>query len=68
MYDYSMFPVKHDVYGIDGHPRFPFRLGNGRVEILTSTLRVEVKNIPIAGGRIFSAVPLLVKLGRYSTP
>jgi hypothetical protein len=68
MYNYSMFPVKHDIYGIDGYPRLPFKLDDGRVEIPASTLRVEGKNIPIAGGRIFSAFSLLVKLGRYSTP
>ena len=56
-YDASMFPVRHDIYGIDGYPRFPFRLNNGLIEIPASTLRLARNNIPIAGGGYFRLYP-----------
>ena len=56
-YDSSMFPVRHDIYGIDGCPRFPFRLDNGLIEIPASTLRLARNNIPIAGGGYFRLYP-----------
>jgi len=60
VYDASMFPVKHDIYGIDGFPRFPFVLENGLIEIPASTLRLLGKNIPMAGGGYFRLYPYLV--------
>jgi polysaccharide deacetylase family protein (PEP-CTERM system associated) len=74
VYDASMFPVKHDIYGIDGFPRFPFVLENGLVEIPASTLRLVGKNIPIAGGGYFRLYPYLVtqtgirRINRFGYP
>jgi polysaccharide deacetylase family protein (PEP-CTERM system associated) len=59
-YDSSIFPIRHDLYGIPGHQRF-FHLLNGEgrrpiAEIPLSTVRLTGVNFPVAGGgylRIF---------------
>jgi polysaccharide deacetylase family protein (PEP-CTERM system associated) len=60
IYDSSIFPVRHDIYGIDGFPRFPFLLDNGLIEIPPSTLNLWGKHIPIAGGGYFRLYPYVV--------
>jgi polysaccharide deacetylase family protein (PEP-CTERM system associated) len=57
VYDSSMFPIKHDIYGINGFPRFPFRLENGLIELPASTIKLGGKNFPIAGGGYFRLYP-----------
>jgi polysaccharide deacetylase family protein (PEP-CTERM system associated) len=57
IYDSSIFPIKHDIYGISGFPRFPFNFKNGLIEIPPSTMRIAGKNIPIAGGGYFRLFP-----------
>ncbi len=53
-YDSSIFPIKHDIYGIPGGPRRTFKLNldNGKTlyEIPATTFRFFGKNVPIAGG------------------
>lgn len=60
-YDSSIFPVKHDIYGVPGGPRrlFKMRFDNGRslYEIPASTYRLFGRNIPIAGGGFFRHAP-----------
>jgi polysaccharide deacetylase family protein (PEP-CTERM system associated) len=59
-YDSSIFPTSfHDRYGFDGTSRFPFRFGNGLVEVPLSTVRFGGKNIPAAGGGYFRLFPYL---------
>jgi len=54
LYDSSIFPVKHDLYGIPDSDRFCHVLdgqgGHGMVEFPPSTLRLVGINIPVAGG------------------
>ena len=57
IYDSSIFPVRHDIYGIDGFPRFPFVHQNGLIEIPPSTLRIAGRNFPVAGGGYFRLYP-----------
>ncbi len=61
LYDSSVFPIKHDRYGISGLPRYPFtvNLDNGRelIEFPLSTVRILGKNIPIAGGGYLRLYP-----------
>ncbi len=57
VYDASMFPVRHDIYGIDGFPRFPFVLASGLIEIPASTFRLAGRNLPIAGGGYLRLYP-----------
>jgi polysaccharide deacetylase family protein (PEP-CTERM system associated) len=65
IYDSSIFPVSHhDIYGLGDCPRFPFRCGNGLIEIPPSTLRVGDRNIPLGGGGYFRLFPYwLTRLG-----
>ena len=60
-YDSSVFPVKHDVYGIEDVPRFPFCVqAKGKrqlVEFPISTTRILGRNVPIAGGGYLRLYP-----------
>lgn len=53
-YDSSIFPIKHDLYGMPTGPRQMFKMsfdnGNFLYEIPSSTLRIFGKNIPVSGG------------------
>jgi polysaccharide deacetylase family protein (PEP-CTERM system associated) len=60
-YDSSIFPIRHDRYGIPGHSRF-FHMMNGEgrlpiAEVPLSTIRVGGFNLPIAGGGYFRMLP-----------
>ncbi len=59
-YDSSIFPVRHDRYGIPDAPRGPFWAVGGRREILElppATYRVLGENLPVAGGGYFRLFP-----------
>ena len=53
-YDSSIFPIKHDIYGIPKGPRQMFRMkfesDRYLYEIPASTIRLFGRNLPIAGG------------------
>ena len=60
-YDSSVFPVRHDRYGVPAAPRGPFYLETdaGRLlELPPLTLRVLGWNLPVAGGGYFRLLPL----------
>ena len=60
-WDSSIFPVKHDRYGIPGAERWPHRLttpgGAELTEFPLTTLKIGPLNIPIAGGGYFRLYP-----------
>lgn len=60
-YDSSVFPIKHDRYGIPGAPRFPHRLrtvgGNLLTEFPPSTVVLAGQRVPVAGGGYFRLWP-----------
>jgi len=60
-YDSSIYPVRHDRYGVPNAPRVPFRV-RGRVhtllEIPPATLRLAGVNVPVGGGGYFRLLPL----------
>jgi polysaccharide deacetylase family protein (PEP-CTERM system associated) len=60
-YDSSIFPVRHDRYGIPGSPRWPYRLdttnGGSLIEFPLSTLSVGGYRLPVAGGGYFRLYP-----------
>jgi polysaccharide deacetylase family protein (PEP-CTERM system associated) len=56
-YDASIFPIRHDIYGMENAPRFPFRYANGLIEIPASTFRILGRNVPVAGGGYFRLYP-----------
>jgi polysaccharide deacetylase family protein (PEP-CTERM system associated) len=60
-YDSSIFPVRHDYYGIPDAPRFPhyrfLRDGGRLLEFPPSTLRAYGINLPVAGGGYLRLLP-----------
>ena len=57
-YSSSVYPVRHDLYGIPDAPRFPYRPGGGTVwEIPLTTIRAFGCNLPCAGGGYFRIIP-----------
>ncbi len=61
VYDSSIFPIRHDLYGIPSHPRFchmiPGQSDSPLVEFPLSTLRLGGTNFPIAGGGYLRLFP-----------
>jgi polysaccharide deacetylase family protein (PEP-CTERM system associated) len=56
-YSSSVYPVKHDLYGIPDAPRFPYRAANGLLEIPMTTARFGTRNVPAGGGGFFRLFP-----------
>ena len=61
-YSSSVYPVRHDMYGIPDAPRVPFRppMTPGLTEIPVSTARFGRHNLPAAGGGYFRLLPYAV--------
>ncbi len=60
LYDSSIYPVRHDRYGIPNAPRGPFLARSDRHEILEippATVRVAGFNVPMGGGGYFRLLP-----------
>jgi len=61
-YDSSIFPIRHDHYGIPDFPRFPqpVKTGNGSAlqEFPISTLRFAGMNLPFVGGGYLRQFPM----------
>jgi len=57
-YDSSIFPIRHDIYGIPDAPRFKYKLPDHEmIEFPISTAKVIGRNIPVAGGGYFRLFP-----------
>lgn len=58
-YSSSVYPVRHDNYGIPEAPRTPFRPANapGLVELTLPTLSAGSRNLPAGGGGFFRLLP-----------
>ncbi len=56
-YSSSVYPVKHDLYGMPDAPRFPYRVENGLLEIPMTTARFGARNVPAGGGGFFRLFP-----------
>lgn len=68
IYDSSIFPVRHDRYGMPGTPEIPYILkspaGHEITEFPLSTARVLGYRLPVAGGGYFRLYPyLMTKFG-----
>ena len=63
-YDSSIFPVKHDRYGIPGAEEYPHKLttpnGSSLVEFPLSVAKVFNHNLPVAGGGYFRLYPYML--------
>ena len=63
VYDTSIFPVRHDRYGIPDAPRLVHRIdrpSGSIVEMPASTVRLGAVNVPVAGGGYFRLLPYAV--------
>lgn len=62
-YDSSIFPIRHDLYGVPDAPRWAHRrrLSSGCTiwEIPPSTVRVGKMNVPFGGGGYLRLLPML---------
>lgn len=57
-YSSSIYPVRHDLYGMPDAPRFPFRhKETGILEIPISTVKLMRRNWPGGGGGFFRLLP-----------
>ncbi|MBC7908741.1 MAG: DUF3473 domain-containing protein [Rhodospirillaceae bacterium] len=57
-YSSSVYPVRHDYYGMPSAPRFAFQPGpSGFVEYPVTTLRFGARNVPCGGGGFFRLLP-----------
>ncbi len=57
-YSSSVFPIRHDLYGVPDAPRAPYRPGAGRLwELPMTTVRLLRRNLPCAGGGYFRLLP-----------
>lgn len=56
-YSSSVYPVRHDHYGMPDAPRFPYEARPGLIEIPMSTTRLLGRNLPAAGGGYFRFLP-----------
>jgi polysaccharide deacetylase family protein (PEP-CTERM system associated) len=62
-YDSSIYPVRHDRYGVPAAPRGPFLASGGRHSLLEfppATLRLCGMNLPMGGGGYFRLFPLFL--------
>jgi len=63
VYDTSIFPIRHDRYGIPDAPRHIHRIerpSGSIIEMPPSTVRIGKVNLPVAGGGYFRLLPYAV--------
>jgi len=68
-YSSSVYPVRHDHYGMPDAPRFPYRLESGLLEVPVTTMRWMGHNWPAGGGGYFRLLPYAVsrwQIGRVN--
>jgi len=63
-YDSSIFPIRHDRYGLPGSPEYPYTLespnGQALTEFPLSTANILGYRLPVAGGGYFRLYPYRV--------
>lgn len=62
LYDSSIFPIRHDLYGFPGSPRFAYsvqsRSGKPLYEVPMTTVRMLGANWPVGGGGYLRLLPM----------
>jgi polysaccharide deacetylase family protein (PEP-CTERM system associated) len=58
-YSSSIYPIRHDHYGMPDAPRFPHRIGR-MLEVPATTMRLFNRNWPASGGGYFRLMPYFV--------
>ena len=69
-YSSSVYPIRHDHYGMPDSPRFAYSVRPGLVEIPVTTMRAMGRNLPSSGGGYFRLLPYAVSswmLNRVNT-
>jgi len=56
-YSSSVYPIRHDHYGMPDAPRFPHESRDGLLEIPVTTARLLKTNLPAGGGGYFRLMP-----------
>jgi len=56
-YSSSIYPVRHDHYGMPDAPRFAHEVRAGLIEVPPTTLRLAGRNLPSSGGGFFRLLP-----------
>jgi polysaccharide deacetylase family protein (PEP-CTERM system associated) len=56
-YSSSIYPIRHDHYGMPDAPRFAHQIRDGLIEVPPTTLRVFNRNLPSSGGGYFRLLP-----------
>jgi polysaccharide deacetylase family protein (PEP-CTERM system associated) len=70
-YSSSVYPVRHDHYGMPDAPRFAYEPRTGLLEVPITTLRLLRINLPAGGGGYFRLLPyamsrwLIDRVNRY---
>lgn len=59
-YSSSVYPIRHDHYGMPDSPRFPYFTREGLLEVPVTTTRVFNSNLPAGGGGYFRLMPYAV--------
>ena len=63
-YSSSIYPIRHDHYGVPDAPRFAHEVREGLVEVPVTTVRVLRSNWPAGGGGYFRLLPY--RMSRWS--
>jgi polysaccharide deacetylase family protein (PEP-CTERM system associated) len=56
-YSSSIYPIRHDHYGMPDSPRFAYTLQSGLLEVPVTTVRLLNRNLPSSGGGYFRLLP-----------
>jgi polysaccharide deacetylase family protein (PEP-CTERM system associated) len=56
-YSSSVYPIRHDHYGMPDAPRFTHRIRDGLLEVPVATMRLLDRNWPAGGGGYFRLMP-----------
>lgn len=56
-YSSSIYPIRHDHYGMPESPRFAYRVASGLLEVPVTTVRMLNRNLPSSGGGYFRLLP-----------
>ncbi len=59
-YSSSIYPIRHDHYGMPDAPRDPYEVRPGLLEVPITTLRAFDRNFPSSGGGYFRLLPYAV--------
>jgi polysaccharide deacetylase family protein (PEP-CTERM system associated) len=59
-YSSSIYPIRHDHYGMPDAPRFSYAVRQNLLEVPATTFRLGDRNLPASGGGYFRLLPYAV--------